>query len=229
MKKLISLFVMAMLFVAGANAQTASDLARQQQQLNEIMRKTLNAKPTKDAKNQAKQLKKEGWTVPAGERSIEQQITESQLLGAELMTNVNGTVTHRFIQHTGVSTAGTYNAAYASARSNAQVEIATMLETEIAAAMQGKLDNAEQNAVTATTVEKFNQRIKEIVHESLTNAIPVLAVYRVLPNNNYEVQARIAFDKAELTAKIKRNLQDELELEGDELNGMVDDAISKAI
>lgn len=228
MKKLFSTLVMIALAI-GANAQNAADLARQQQELNGIMRKTLDAKPTKEAKKLAKEYKKQGWTVPAGERSIEQQVTESQLLNTELMVDENGATTKRFIQHTAQSTAGTYNAAFAASRSNAQVEIANMLETEIAAAMQGKLDNSQTNSVNATTVEKFNQRIKAIVHESLTNSIPVLAMYRVLSNNNFEVQVRIAFDKKEVAARLKRNMQKELELEGDQLNGMVDNAINNAI
>ena len=219
---------MALTIAAGANSQDAAELARQQSELNSIMRKALDTKPTKDAKKQAKELKKQGWLVPAGERSIEQQITESQLLSAELMVDENGAPTRRFIQHTGVSTAGTYNAAYAAGRSNAQVEIANMLEAEIAAAMQGKLDNAQLNSENAVTVEKFNQRIKAIVHESLTNSIPVLAIYRVLPNKNFEVQVRIAFDKKEVAARLKRALQKEIEMEGDQLNAMVDNVIKQA-
>jgi hypothetical protein len=228
MKKLFSILVMALMLAIGANAQSATDLAKQQQELNKILRKSIDAKPTKEAKKQAKELKKQGWTVTAGERAIEQQITESQLLSAELMSDENGASSRRFIQHTGVSTAGTYNAAYAASRSNAQVEIANMLETEIAAAMQGKLDNAQLNAVSATTVEKFNQRIKAIIHESLTNSIPVIAIYRVLKNNNYEVQTRIAYDKKEVAARIKRTMQKELEEEGDQLNGLVDEALNRA-
>lgn len=219
---------MALTIAAGANSQDAAELARQQSELNSIMRKALDTKPTKDAKKQAKELKKQGWLVPAGERSIVQQITESQLLSAELMVDENGAPTRRFIQHTGVSTAGTYNAAYAAGRSNAQVEIANMLEAEIAAAMQGKLDNAQLNSENAVTVEKFNQRIKAIVHESLTNSIPVLAIYRVLPNKNFEVQVRIAFDKKEVAARLKRALQKEIEMEGDQLNAMVDNVIKQA-
>lgn len=229
MKKLFSTIMMAIMFIASVNAQSAIEMANQQRELNEILRKSLNAKPTKDAKKQAKQLKKEGWTIPAGERSIEQQITESQYLNLEMMSDENGAPTRRFIQHTGISTAGTYNAAYASARSNSMTEIASMIETEIAAAMQGKLDNAQQNATNATTVEKYNQRIKSIVHESLTNAIPVLAIYRVLPNKNFEVQVRIAFDKKEIAARLKRNLQKELELEGDQLNELIDKVINNTL
>jgi hypothetical protein len=227
MKKLFSVLALALMFAVGANAQTTVELAKQQQELNKILLKTLDSKPTKEAKKEAKNLKKQGWGIVAGERSIEQQITESQLLSAELMNDENGATTRRFIQHTGVSTAGTYNAAYAAGRSNAQVEIATMIETEMAAAMQGKLDNAQQNAISAITVEKYNQRIKSIVHESLSNSIPIVAIYRVLKNNNYEVQVRIAYDKKEVAARLKRSLQKELETEGDQLNSLVDEALNK--
>lgn len=229
MKKIISIVVMAIMFVAGAQAQSAIDMNRQQNELNGILRKTLNAKPTKEAKKEAKQLMKQGWSVPAGERSIEQQITESQLLGAEVMADENGAPTRRFIQHTAVTVAGTYNAAYATGRANAQAEIANMLATEIAAAMKGKLDNSQQNTITATSVDKYNQRIRSIVHESLTNSIPVLSMYRTLPNNNVEVQVRIAFDKKEVTARLKRNLQKELEVEGDELDGMLGGAMNNTL
>lgn len=229
MKKIISIVVMAIMFVAGAQAQSAIDMNRQQNELNGILRKTLNAKPTKEAKKEAKQFMKQGWSVPAGERSIEQQITESQLLGAEVMADENGAPTRRFIQHTAVTVAGTYNAAYATGRANAQAEIANMLATEIAAAMKGKLDNSQQNTITATSVDKYNQRIRSIVHESLTNSIPVLSMYRTLPNNNVEVQVWIAFDKKEVTARLKRNLQKELEVEGDELDGMIGGAMNNTL
>lgn len=231
MNRLLVSIVMGAMLATGASAQNAASqnavsLAKEQQELNNVLRKTLNAKPTKEAKQQAKQLKKQGWIVPAGERSLEQQWTESQLLAAELTADDNGAPTRRFIQHTGFATAGTYNAAYAAARSNAQVEIASMLETKIAAAMQGKLDNAQRDAVNATTVDKYNQRVKAIVDESLNNSIPVLTIYRVLPNNNFELQVRLAFDKKEVAARLKRDLQKELEAEGDELNVIVDSVLN---
>lgn len=229
MKKFFALLVTAIMIATGANAQTAKDLARQQNELNNILRKSLDAKPTKDAKKQAKEFTKQGWTIAAGDKTIEKQLTESQLLGEELMVDDSGAPTKRFLQHTGQSTAGSYNAAYASARSNAMVEIASMIETEIAGAMQGKLDNAQLNSENATSVDKYNQRIKALVHQSLTNSIPVLAIHRVLPNKNYQVQVRIAFDKKEVAARLKRALQKELEMEGDELNELVDGILSNSI
>ena len=221
MKKILS-FVAAIMIATTATAQTAMELARQQQELNAINMKMLNAKPTKQAKKQAKELKAEGWTVPAGDVNIAQQVTRSQLYSAELTTDESGNVTKRYIMQTAQQTAGTYNSGYAAARAAAQTELAAMLKTELVTAMQQKLDNSQNNALTATTIDKFNQRSRMIVDQTLTNAIPVLAIYRRLPNNNFEVQVRIAFDKKELIARIKRNMQQELEKDGDKLYDIVD-------
>ena len=225
MKRLMT--IMAAALIASVSfAQTAQELAERQQDLNKVNMKMLNAKPTKDAKKQAKQLAKQGWMVPAGENTIEKQVTESLLRGEELMTDEEGNICKRFIMHTANQVAGTYNAAYAAARNAAMTEIATSIKTQIVAAMQSKLDNSQTSAITATTVDKFNQRAKAIVDECLTNSIPALVIYRVLSNNNYEVQTRIAFDKKELSARLKRNIQKELEQEGDELNEIVDSVLN---
>ncbi len=221
MKKIL-FFVAALMIAATATAQTAMELARQQQELNAINMAMLNAKPTKQAKKQAKELKAEGWTVPAGDLDIAQQVTRSQLYSAELATDESGNVTKRYIMQTAQQTAGTYNSGYAAARAAAQTELAAMLKTELVTAMQQKLDNSESDALTAITIDKFNQRSRMIVDQTLTNAIPVLSIYRRLPNNKFEVQVRIAFDKKELIARIKRNMELELEKDGDKLYDIVD-------
>lgn len=226
MKRSIILLVTAMVALT-TFAQSAMELAKQQSELRAIHMKMLNAKPTKEAKKQAKQFEKEGWTVPVGEKSIERQITESQIYGEEIMTDEMGGITKRFMIQPSIQTAGTYNAAYAAARANAQVELAALLKTEIVAAMQGKLDNAQSSDISAITVDKFNQRSRAIVDETLTNSIPVLVVYRRLQNNNFEVQVRLAFDKKELVARLKRNLRKELEYEGNSLDPIIDEIFCK--
>lgn len=227
MKKMILMVAAVLMTSTAVNAQSAIELAKQQKELNDINRKMLNQKPTKDAKKQAKELKKEGWLVPAGELSIEQQLTKSQLMGEEPMADENGAPTKRFIMQTAIQTAGSYNSGYAAARTAAMTELAGLLKTEIVSAFQQKLDNAQNSSINATTVDKFNQRTKGIIDQALTNSITSLKIYRRLPNNNFEVQVRLAFDKKELAARLKRNMQKELEQEGDEeLNGIVDEVLS---
>lgn len=226
MKKFLVALSVALMSSASLFAQSdAAQLAKEQAELNKIHLKMLNAKPTKDAKKQTKVLAKQGWMAPAGEKGIEKQLTESQFMGEELMLDELGGRTKRFIQHTAFATGGTYNVAYAAARSNALIELAAQIKTQIAAAMQGKLDNAQSSAISTISVDKFNQRAKAIVDETLTNNIPVVGIYRVLQNNNFEVQVRLAFDKKELSARLKRKMQQELEAEGDELNEIVDEVL----
>lgn len=229
MKKMIFMLVAAMMCTMTMTAQSAVELAKEQRKLNEINTKMLNQKPTRDAKKQARQLKKAGWLVPVGEKTIEKQLTESQLLGEELMTDETGSPTRRYIQHTASQVAGTYNAGYAAARNAAIVELAANLKTQVAAAMQAKLDNNQTSSISTVTIDKFNQRARAIVDASLTNTRAVVAIYRMHPNNNYEVQVRLAYDKKELAARLKRAMQQELEMEGDELNDLVDEVMKSHI
>ena len=223
MKKMILLAAMALMASTATFAQSAIELAKQQRELNKINMQALNMKPSKDAKKQAKVLKKAGWLVPGSGKSIELQITADQLLAEELMADENGTPVKRYIQHSASSVAGTQNAAYAAARAACQSEIAAMIETKVAGAMKQKVDNAQTSAINATTIDKFHERVKSIIDASLTRALPGLHIYRVLKNNNYEVQMTLSFDKKEIEAQIKRNMQRELELEGDELDEILDE------
>lgn len=229
MKKILSLVAMAIMMAAtSANAQSvaqAKDLAKQNATLMDISTKILNSKITKDAKKQVKEYKKEKWLVPVGEPSIERQLNNSLLYGAELMASESGMPTKRFICHTGRATSGSYNAAVAAARTSAQSEIAAMMGTQLISAFEQKLDNQQTSATNALTVDKYHERIKGIVDQSLTNTIPLVTVYRQLPNGNYEVQVRIAFDKIELINRLKRESLRQLEKEGDQLEGLVEDVI----
>ena len=209
--------------------QTALELAKQQQELEAFNRKVINAKPTKDAKKQAKELKKEGWAVPAGEASIEQQITKSLLYGEELMMNEDGSTTKRFLMQTGRQTSGSYNVGYAAARANALAEVASMVKTQLVTSITVEQANSQTSAIEATTVDKFHQKIDAIVDQTLTNGIPMLAIYRILPNGNYDVQVRLAFDKKEILSRMKRNMQKELEKEGDTVFKRAQDVINNQL
>lgn len=66
-----------------------------------------------------------------------------------------------------------------------------------------------------------------MVEECLTNTNQVLCAYRELSNRSFDVQVRIAFDKEELIAKMKRQIRETLEAEGDKmLETVVDEAFA---
>ena len=55
----------------------------------------------------------------------------------------------------------------------------------------------------------------------------MLTIYRRLPNNNFEVQVRLAFDKKNLIEGMKAKMQKELEIEGDKLTEIVEQAVNR--
>ena len=228
MKKII-LSCMMLMATSVMSAQSALELAKQQKELDAFNKKMLNAKPTKSAKKQAKELKAEGWTVPAGEKSIEQQVTTSQLYGEELMATEEGTTTKRFLMHTAIQTAGTYNVGYAAARTYVMAEVAGMIKTQLVSSIKLKADNVQNSAITATTVDKFNQKVDAIVDETLTGGIPMLSIYRMLQNGNFEVQVRLAFDKKEILSRMKKSLQRELEGESNALFEIAEDVMNRQL
>ena len=228
MKKMLLTLAAMLAMTMGVNAQTALELAKQQKELNKVNRSILKEKPVKDARKEGKRLRKDGWKVPAGELPIEKQISKSMLYEQELMAGEHGTPTTRYIMRTGIATGGSYNVAHSMARASALNEIAGLLRTEIVGVWQLKQDNRQESQSKALTNDQFNQRVKAIVEQTLTNIQPFMAIYRMV-GDNFEVQVRVAADKKEIAARLKRNLQKEMEEEGDELNSIVDDVMSKKL
>ena len=228
MKKILVLLAVAFMGASAGYAQSAIELAKQQRELDKVNMDMLNAKPSKDAKKQAKQRTKDGWEVPAGGLSMASQFTRAQLMRQELMANDAGEPVARYILH---EATGSESVGYSSARAQCQAEIASMLETKIAAAMKRKQDNAQNSAIDATTVDKFHERGRAITDATLSMMTPVVHIYRVLPNNNYQVQVTVAYDKKVMKKQMKRQLAEELEAEGDgldsELDGIVDEVLSE--
>ncbi len=229
MKKILLTLAVVFMATVSGHAQSAAELAKQQRELNKINMELLNSKPSKSAKKQAKKMTKEGWIVPSGMKDLAGQLTQGQLMGEELMTNEAGQIMKRYILHTATTVSGSESTAYSAARSVCQQEVAAMLETKIIAAFKGKADNAETSAITATTVDKFNQRARGISEATLTMMIPIVHTYRVLPNKNFQTQVQLAYDKKEMHVQLKRQLAKELEAEGDELEELVDEITNEVI
>lgn len=229
MKNIFMMVMLVMTTITIANAQSSSELRKEAAKERREALKDLNKeRATKDAKKRAKKLTKDGWTVVGSGKAIEKQITDDQIRASELMRDETGAIVTRYFQHDAIGVQNSLNAAETQARLACQTEIASQIETKLAGAMEQKMDGAQTSAITAQTVDKFHQRFKGIVDGCLNNMIQGLTIYRVLPNNNYQVQVTYSVDKKELAAQLKRKIQKELEMEGDEeLNGLVDDTIKK--
>ncbi len=233
MKKVLLLAMMA-IACSVCSAQSMADMIKKKKNQDKMMREVVDIKPTSADKEQAKEMKADGWKVKAGDDPMEIQFYRARILkNTPMLDEASGfddATTNRYIMWTTIATAGDESTASAAARANSQLEIASQLETKIAAAMESKKDNQQQNMVSATTVNKFHQRAKAIVDMTLKNTQVPVNIYRVLPNYNCQVQIQVAFDKLELRRQLLDNLKRELEQEGDDsLDGIVNDVLNNPL
>ncbi len=192
--KRILLLGFAALLTLTASAQTAEELAARQASLDSLFQAMLNAKPSKEAKAEAKRLEKEGWKAQEGEKSILQQIHESQVMAQEQMIAADGSLAERFLMQTAIQTSASYATGYATARAKAQALLGGMIETKVKSEIQTRLKNEQLAGGGAYSEAEFKQRIQTMVKQTMRNTIPVMCLYRQLPNNLYEVQLRLAVD-----------------------------------
>lgn len=90
MKKLILLFTgLFMLSISSAFAQdkTAKEIMKERKEIAKLSKKALNEKATKDARKEAKRLKKQGWQIAPGALPLEKQLDKSYLMQYEYDEN----------------------------------------------------------------------------------------------------------------------------------------------
>lgn len=226
MKKFMTIVAAMMIAATTCMAQSYAALAKAQQEMDKLNKELAYPKPTSADKKEAKALKKEKWMILAGEDPTEIQIHKSRLYGACLMYDDDMQPTKRYILRTSAATSGSLDEALADAILSAQTQIASLIQTQLVSAMEKGLDNAQSSAISAVTVDKFHQRVKAITEQCMTNMQTPLTIYRVMPNNQYQAQVRVAYDKIELKRQLTKKIQKELEMEGDNhLGGIVDEAV----
>lgn len=230
MKKVFLLAMMTIVYGV-CSAQSMKDLVNKKKNQDKMMKGVLDIKPTSDDKKQAREMKADGWRVKAGDDPMEIQFYRARILkNTPMMDEASGfddATVNRYIMWTSIGVAQDEITASKVAVLNSQSEIVAQLGIKIAAAMESKIDNQQDNMISATTVNKFHQREKAILDFTLRNTHVPVSIYRVLPNNNCQVQVQVAFDKLELRRELTERLKRELEQEGDEsLNGIVNDVLN---
>jgi len=146
--------------------------------------------PSKEAKKQAKTMKKEGWQVADGEKSLEVQLTECQLC----MTDSN------YVVESATFRATNYHLGYNTAHAKALRAIAGRLNTLISSDTEMIRANQQQTDGTLQSDIEINRRTKSVSEETLSNAFPVLVISRQLPDGTYEVQVHLAIALKKLSS-----------------------------
>lgn len=222
MKAVKFLLVLALAaFTMGSYAQSAKEIRKERQEIRKLSRSELNEKASKDARKDAKKYAKEGWQVSPGALPIEKQLDKSYMMQMEYDAEMSS----KYIWATAQSIGGNYDAAKMQALELAKQNLAGQIQTEVTALIENTVANEQLEAEQAESISRSVMAAKNLISQSIGRVLPVVELYRTLPNKNKEVLVRIAYSSDMAKKAALKAVKQDLEQKGDELHNKLDELL----
>lgn len=218
MKKLILLLSLIVLGCSVSLAQSAKDIRKERAEIRRMAKTELKQRASRTARKDARKYEKDGWLVSPGALPIEKQLDKSYLMQMEY----DDEMFPKYIMAEAQSIGGNYDAAKMQALELAKQNLAGQIQTEVTALIENTVANEQLEAEQAASITRSVMASKNLISQSIGRVVPVVEMYRTLPNKNKEVLVRIAYNsdmakKAALKA-VKQNLEDK----GEDLHGKLE-------
>jgi hypothetical protein len=222
MKKLM-MVAMALIVACGSvfayDKAELKEIRKQRQEIRKMTKKELNERASKDARQQAKKLKKAGWLVSPGAITLEKQLDRSYNMQMEYDENLYP----KYIMAEAQSIGENYDAAKVSATSLAITNLAGQIQTEVTALVEQTVANKQLEANEAASIVETVMSAKNLISQSIGRTIPVVECYReVKKGGNKEVLVRLAYNGEMAKLAAKKAVKDELEKKGANLHQQLD-------
>ena len=144
---------------------------------------------------------------------MEKQLDKSYLMQFEY----DDQMYPKYVMGEARSTGENYDGAKMQALELAKQNLVGQIQAELTSLIESSVANSQLAAEEAATVTKTVAASKSLLSQSLGRMVPVVEMYRILPNNNKEVLVRLAYSSWQAKEAAKKLLRAELEKEGDAL------------
>lgn len=211
-------FMLLSLNVAFAQEKSAKEIMEERKEIAKLSKKALTEKASKDARKEAKRLKKQGWLIAPGALPLDKQLDKSYLMQYEY--DENGY--QKYLMGEAISTGENYDGAKMQALELAKQNLAAQVQTEITALVENQVANSQLSAEDAATVTKSIMSSKNLISQSIGRTITVMEVFRTLENKNKEVLIRIAYNSEMAKQAAKNAVRKSLESESEDLSKDLD-------
>lgn len=222
MKKNVLFYLVAFflfsLNTAFAQEKSTKEIMEERKEIAKLSKKALGERASKEARKEAKRLKKQGWQIAPGALPLEKQLDKSYLMQYEY--DENGY--QKYLMGEALSVGENYDGAKMQALELAKQNLASQVQTEITALVENQVANSQLSAEEAASVTKSIMSSKNLISQSIGRTITVMEVYRTLDNKNKEVLIRIAYNSAMAKQVAKNAVRKSLEEESDELSKDLD-------
>lgn len=202
------------MLVALSFSMSAMGQSSVQQKLKENKTALKKEEISKDAKKEAKRLKKEGWTVAPGGLPLEKQVNRLYMFTEQVDDDMN----QLYYDGMGRATAENFAAAQIQATELARMDLASKISSEATGIVDNLVANkmlADDQAASITTTMVEN---KTIFSQKLGRLQTPMVVTRELPNRNKEVMVRVITKASAIQEIAKEAIRAELEKVGKELS-----------
>ena len=115
-----------------------------------------------------------------------------------------------------------YDAAKLQASELAKLNLAGQIQTEVTALIESTVANKQLSAGEAASITETVAANKNLISQSIGRTIPLIEMYRTLPNKNKEVMVRIAYNSRMAREAAKNAIRGELEKKGEDLHLKLD-------
>lgn len=184
------------------------------------VKQTLNMKPPKEVRKQAKDYEKQGYKEAVGGLTIERQLTNAWM--KEVETDEKGFSKYLFAGATSVGE--TQIAAKLQATETAKLDLAGQIATSVAALIETNIANSQLNTEEAASVIKTVATSKSLISQELGQVLPVIEMYRNI-DKNMEASVRIAYSQEMAMGKakevIRKSLEEETNIMQDKLDKLM--------
>lgn len=218
MKKIFLFAISALVMCSMASAQTTKETIKERKLIARQSHAELTARASKDARDQAKALKKEGWIVAPGQLPLEKQLDKAFKM--EYDFDENGLP--KYIIEEGKAVGSVYDAARMQAINNAKIAVAGSISTEVTALTESTISNNQLSSEDAVSINEAVQAGKSLIAQKLGRTFVVTECYRQLSKKNVEVSVRIAYNEQMAMDMAKSVIRKSLEDKGKDLHEQLD-------
>ena len=207
MKVKIILVLMSVICASAMFAQTSKnemkEMIKARKAALNYTESQLKTKVLKDAKKQAKLMKKEGWLPAVGTLDIEKQLTDVYV--KQFATDGNFP---RYIIGKGIAQSSTLGMARKHAIARARVDIANQMSEEVAALTEMTESNVELSKQDVETVAKMLETSKLLSQKSLGKTEVISETYRN-GQDKTEVQVIVCYESKEAIKSLLESFDNE--------------------
>lgn len=210
---IVAVFAMMISLNAMAQEKATGKAYKNLQKQEKVLNKDLQKKAIKDARKQAKQLAKEGFRTPVGKLPLDKQIEAAWQKQAEMDTDGNPwwyIASSRAI-------GGNQSAAALQATNTAKMDLAGQIQTKVSQLIEAKVANDDLGQEEAASLSNVVAASKSMISATLGRTIPLVEVYRTLPNKNVEVQVTLGYSQQAATQTAIKAIRDDLAKKSEEL------------